>query len=136
MMEQASLIKWKKDGLKTPLSRALGLGAGHGALHHWMIQRVTGVFAVPLTFWLAWAVLQIKGLSYDGVVAWIAQPVNAVLMMLTVVVFAYHAALGLQVVIEDYVHTAGRKIVTLLFMKAVFIFVAAVSVFSILKVAL
>lgn len=135
-MKQASLIKWKNDGLKTPLARALGLGSAHGALHHWVAQRVTGVFAIPLTFWLVWAVLQLKNLPYAGVVDWMAQPVNAVLMMLTIVVFAYHAALGLQVVIEDYIHTAGRKIVALLFMKAVLTFVAAVSVFSVLKVAL
>lgn len=135
-MQEASLIKWKKGGLKAPLARVLGLGAAHGGMQHWIVQRVTGVLSVPLVFWLCWSVLGFVGASHAQVVSWMQQPVNAVLLMATVVIFCYHAALGAQVVIEDYVSGAGGKIVSLIFVKTLLAFVAAVSVFSILKVAL
>lgn len=135
-MQKASLIKWKEGGFKSPLSRALGLGSAHGGLQHWLVQRVGGIASLPLAFWLMYSFIYLGGQGYEGVVAWMQKPWNAVLMILSIVIFAQHAALGMQVVIEDYVHSVGRKITALLVMRAALLLVAAISVFSVLKVAL
>ncbi len=135
-MKQASLLKWNKGGLKNPLARARGLGASGGASHHWVMQRITSIFAVPLTFWLCAAIAGHVHTDYVTFTTWLAEPMNAILMILSVLTFTYHAAQGLQVVYEDYLHNEALKIFKLVGMKLVVFALVVACVFAVLKIAL
>ncbi len=130
------LIKWENGGLKAPLARARGLGSAHHGLHHWKAQRLTAVSSLLLGVWFLYALFTLKGADHAVFTAWLAQPVNAILMILTVVSFFYHAWLGLQVVVEDYIHDEFLKIVKLSATKMALFALALASIFSILKIAL
>ena len=130
-------LKWKEDGsIKSPLSRAKGLGSsGHGTAH-WMNQRITAVSNLFLMIWLVWSVVTtLVGASYEEFTAWLATPLNAILMILAVVSVFYHAALGSQVIAEDYIHHQGLKLYKLIGIKFFFIAACVACVFSILKVS-
>ncbi len=120
---------------RSPLGRARGLGSAKDGTHHWWMQRVTAVALVPLTVWFIAAVVGLATVDHATAAGWLAQPLNAVLMTLTVVATFYHASLGAQVVIEDYVHSEATKIASLIALKLVSFALAAIGVFSILKVA-
>lgn len=132
----APLIKWKPYGLKHPLSRAHNLGSAHHGVHHWIAQRLTAVLLIPLQLWLAYAVVHAVHTDYTGFIVWLSQPWNTILMILTVFTMFYHAILGCQVVIEDYIHNEAFKLLKLYGMKIVLITIGLVCVYSILKVAL
>jgi succinate dehydrogenase / fumarate reductase, membrane anchor subunit len=134
--KQASLLKWTKGGHKNPLTRARGLGAGHGAVHHWLMQRLASVLAVPLTFWLCYSITQLVHADYNAFIAWQAAPLNALLMILTIITFFYHAAHGVQAVIEDYVHHEAYKVFKLGIMRIVMFTSAVACIFAVLKIAL
>ena len=121
--------------LRTPLSRARGRGAaGHGAAH-WVAERVSAVALVPLTFWMIYAALTISTAGYSGAVAFVSHPVNAVLI-LTVLSVTLHMRVGMQVIIEDYVHDKALR-VTALFANTIYTVVVAVACFyAILRVGL
>ncbi|GIX22753.1 MAG: succinate dehydrogenase membrane anchor subunit [Gammaproteobacteria bacterium] len=93
------------NGLYSPLRRARGLGAGKHAVHHWWMQRLTAIALLPLTAWLGWSVSGLVGAGPLAWTAWLAQPTVAVGFTAWLLALYYHAALGVQVVIEDYVHT-------------------------------
>ncbi len=90
--------------MRTPLARAKGLGAAKEGVGHWWHQRLTAVALVPLTVWFCLAVASLPGADHAALVAWIAAPVNAVLLVTLVIVTLYHGYLGVQVIMEDYVH--------------------------------
>ena len=102
-----------EGSLRTPLSRVTGLGSARGGTHQWWLQRVTAIALVPLTFWFVVSLAALAGAERQVVVAWLGQPFPALLMLLFVLVGFYHLRLGLQVVIEDYVHGAPAKIALL-----------------------
>lgn len=129
-------IKWNPGGLKTPLSRARGLGSARSGVHHWIVQRITAISNMLLGLWFVASVICMADATYVEIIGWLNAPVNAVLMILFVVSVFYHAMLGLQVVIEDYVHCEAFKIAKLVGMKLVFIALAVACVFSVLKIAL
>ncbi|OAN50127.1 succinate dehydrogenase [Paramagnetospirillum marisnigri] len=121
--------------LKSALGRARGLGsAKEGAGHFWG-QRVSAIFLIPLSLWFVTAVIGLSRVDYAGVKAWFASPGNSALMLLTVLSVLYHAHLGLQTVIEDYVHCEAKKLVSLIAMKFAVAFLAVFMTVSILKVA-
>ncbi|CAN7506046.1 succinate dehydrogenase, hydrophobic membrane anchor protein [Phenylobacterium sp. LjRoot219] len=124
------------DSYRTPLSRARGLGAAKHGVTHWISERVGAVALVPLTLWGVFAVLRLAANDYDFAVAWIAQPLNAVLMVLLLGISFWHMASGLRVVIEDYIHVTLNKSALLILNLFVCGLAAALSIFSILKVAL
>jgi succinate dehydrogenase / fumarate reductase membrane anchor subunit len=132
----APLVKSKKFGLKHPLARARGLGSAHEGLHHWISQRVTAVLLLPLTVWLCWSMVGIAHMDHATFVAWLSQPWNTILMVLTVGTMFYHAVLGNQVVIEDYIHTEGLMIAKMLAMRFVYLIAGIACIYAILKVAL
>jgi succinate dehydrogenase / fumarate reductase, membrane anchor subunit len=121
--------------LVTPLNRVLGLGSAKGGAEHWWVQRLTAVALVPLGLWLAFALARLDDLSHAAVVAWIAQPGTSVLLILTALTLAYHSYLGIQVVIEDYVHGGAAKVVSLMLSTFAHATVAIVALFSILRIA-
>lgn len=130
--------KWEATAFKSPAARAAGLGSAHAGVHHWMHQRVTAIANIPLTLWAIWSALTLAaaGAEYETVRAFFAQPCNAILMVLFLVSVFYHAALGLQVVIEDYVHCETSKMLTLIAVKLALFALSVASVFSVLKLAL
>ena len=132
----APLVKSKKFGLKDPMVRARGLGSAHAGLHHWISQRVTAVLLLPLTLWLCWSMVGIVHMDYTAFTVWLREPWNTILMLLTVATMFYHAVLGNQVVIEDYIHTEAFLIIKMLAMRFVFLIAAIASIYAILKVAL
>jgi succinate dehydrogenase / fumarate reductase membrane anchor subunit len=94
-----------QEGLCTPLKVARGNGASGTGVHHWWIQRVTAIALIPLSIWFIFLVGGLLHASYADVLAAIAQPVRAVFLIVLSVCLFWHGALGLQVIIEDYVHT-------------------------------
>lgn len=117
--------------LRTPLSRARGLGSAKDGLHHWWAQRLTAVALIPLVVWFAVSLVMLSGADYATVRAWIGSPFVMVLLLLTIVIGLHHAQLGMQVVIEDYVHNDGAKlalIVLVRFLAVVFGLAAVVAI--------
>ena len=121
--------------LRSPIGRVLGHGAAKEGVGHWWSQRVSSVALVFLTLWFVSALLRLDDLNYALVTAWLAKPLNAVLMTLLVATTVYHSQLGVQVVVEDYVAGKGAKVVTLLLLKFLHVAVGALGIFAILKIA-
>ncbi len=122
----------QQPNLRSPLGRVRGLGSAKDGTGHWWAQRLTALALIPLTVWFVGAVISLIGAEQAAVAAWIGSPVVAGLLILLIVVTFYHTALGLQVVIEDYVHTEGAKIALLLFVKALTIVLSLSAVLSVL----
>ena len=123
-------------GYRTPLSRARGLGSAKHGVGHWISERVAAVALVPLTLWAVFGVLRLAAGDYDFAVAWIHDPLNAVLMVLTIAISFWHMHSGMRVVIEDYIHVALSKAGLTLLSLFVCGLSGALAIFSILKVAL
>ncbi len=128
-------MKWDNTGLKTAEARVSGLGSAKSGTHHWIHQRLTAVANIPLVLWLVWSICTHDFTSYLVFDGWISQPVNAILLILFVISAFYHAVLGTQVVVEDYVHNEPLKIIKLLSHRLIYIGLAVACIFSILKLA-
>ncbi|MGH8578860.1 MAG: succinate dehydrogenase, hydrophobic membrane anchor protein [Gammaproteobacteria bacterium] len=122
--------------LRTPLARALGSGSAKEGGHHWRAQRVTAIVLTPLTIWLVVSLIVMSGASYEAAVQWLSSPIVAALMLVFVAAVFYHAHLGMQVVIEDYVHTPWLKVILLLTLQFAMLLLALVSMLAVLRVAL
>lgn len=96
-------------GNGTSIGRVRGLGAAHHGAHHWLVQRFTAIGNLVLMSWLIVSLALLGDYGYASVVKWLSQPVSATAMILLVFSLFWHARLGLQVLIEDYVHDAGTK---------------------------
>ena len=122
--------------LTTPLSKVLGLGTAKSGVEHWWVQRLTAIALLPLGLWLAVALLGLPGLGYAEVVAWLREPLTAVLLLMTLIVVVYHSYLGVQVVVEDYVEGKGAKLAVMVLSALAHVFLGVAAVFAVLKVAL
>lgn len=128
-------LKWDESGIKTDLARARGLGSAKEGTEHWTNQRITAIANLPLMLWLIYNIVDLRGASYQEFSSWLAQPVNAILMTAVVISTFYHALLGSQVVVEDYVHNEGFKAFKMIGMKLFFSGAAIACIFSIFKIA-
>ena len=122
--------------LRSPLGRVLGLGTAKDGTSHWWAQRVSGVALVLLGLWFAISIATLPSLGHANMVAFIRELPNPVLLILLCVTMAYHSYLGLQVVIEDYVHGHGLKVASLVLSRFAHIFFAAVGVFAVLRLGI
>ena len=122
--------------LQTPLKRARGLGSAKSGAHHWIIQRITAVALIPLCLWVIWLVLATLHGDYAQARALVHAPVNAALLIAFVLAVFWHTQLGLQVVIEDYVHTRWLEISVQLAVKFFCVFGAVACVLAIARIAL
>jgi len=122
-------------GNGTSIGRVRGLGSARSGTHHWILQRFTAVSNLLLVLWLLFSVFQLPGLDHGSVTGWLAQPLVAVPMMLMLVSIFWHLRLGLQVLIEDYVHDDGLKFFAVLILNFYAIGGAALGIFAIAKIA-
>lgn len=121
---------------RTPLARARGLGSAKEGVAHWKLQRITSVSELILEIWFVIQLVRMFGSSYDEWVAWFTSPINASLMAVWMVSVFYHTKLGLQVVIEDYVHGRAMKIASLLALNLIAFGLAGASLVSIITISL
>ncbi|WGF88370.1 succinate dehydrogenase, hydrophobic membrane anchor protein [Marinivivus vitaminiproducens] len=122
--------------MRAPIARARGLGSAHEGVSHWKAQRLTAVANVVLVLWFVFSAATLSGAGYEEVRAWLRSPVSATLMILLAISVFYHAKLGVQVVIEDYVHHEGLKVASLTALTLATCALGAVCVVSVLMVAL
>ena len=121
---------------RTPLKIARGLGSAHSGAHHFMVQRITAVALAALGLWNVWIALEMLHMDYAAARALIAKPWNAVLMIAFAVAAFWHTQLGLQVIIEDYVHAKGFELALQVLVKFVCFLGAAASVLAVIRIAL
>ena len=122
--------------LRSPLGRVLGAGSAKRGVHDWWVQRLTSVALVPLSIWFVVSLLSLPSFDHGTVVAWMAQSPTALLLILLVLVGAWHSQLGVRVVVEDYVHGAGARTLTLVVLTFAHVLLAAAGVVAVLRVAL
>jgi succinate dehydrogenase / fumarate reductase membrane anchor subunit len=121
--------------LMSPLNRVLGLGAAKGAAEHWWVQRLTAVALLPLGLWLALSLLALPAFDYASVVEWVRRPLTSILLVLFIGAAGYHSSLGVQVVIEDYVHGTGAKAAARMLSTLAHVGLSVAAVFAVLKIA-
>lgn len=124
-----------KDQYATPLKRAKGLGSAHEGTDHWMKQKITAILNIPLVLWFVWSIINLQGASHAEFIVWQAQPANAVLMIMLIISVLYHAKLGSQVVVEDYISTEWFKMMKLIGQKIFFFGLGIMCIFCVLKIA-
>lgn len=119
--------------LRSDLARVRGLGSAKSGAGHWWAQRVTALALIPLVVWFVAQIVHLVGAPHAAVVDWVASPIPAILLILLVVATFHHAQLGLQVVIEDYVHGEAAKLVWLLLVKGAAIVLGLSVVFAVFR---
>jgi succinate dehydrogenase / fumarate reductase membrane anchor subunit len=122
--------------IRTPLARALNRGSAKDGLHHWWMQRLTALALVPLVIWLVISVISLIGAPYGEFVAWVSNPISAVLLSGLIIATFYHAALGMQVIYEDYIHTYLVRLAIDLVTKGILTILALLALYSVLSLAL
>jgi succinate dehydrogenase / fumarate reductase membrane anchor subunit len=121
--------------MRSEISRVRGLGAAKEGVQHWWAQRLTAIALIPLGLWLVASLVCYAGADQAGIALWLGSPFTLVALLLTVVAAFYHAALGLQVVIEDYVHARAAKLALIIFVQFAAFALAASAIVSLLIVA-
>ena len=121
--------------MRSPIGRAIGLGSAKEGVEHWWLQRVTAVALVPLTLWFVVAVVRLSGADIDAVRDWVGRPLPAILLVLLLIATFWHASLGLQVVVEDYVHTDLAKLGLLIVLRLGCFALAVAGIIAVLGMA-
>jgi succinate dehydrogenase / fumarate reductase membrane anchor subunit len=124
------------DVRRTYLGRAEALGAAGSGVHHWWAERVTSVALIPLTLWFVFSVIGMAGHSQPEIALWVSHPLVAVLLIALILASFHHTQLGLQVVLEDYVHQEGQRLIAILAMKGVVYFFGLLALLAVLKLAI
>jgi succinate dehydrogenase / fumarate reductase, membrane anchor subunit len=124
------------DIMRSPLGRARGLGSARAGAAHWWAQRLTAIALLPLTLWFLCGMVRMIGATRDDIVFWMAGPLPIVLMIALVIATFHHLQLGLQVVIEDYVHSDALRVGSTLVVKGLAMLLALACIVSVLKLGL
>jgi succinate dehydrogenase membrane anchor subunit len=120
--------------LRSPLGRVLGLGSAKDGTAHWWAQRVTAIALLPLTLWFVVSLLSLPALDFETVRTWLAYPMSGFLAVLLVAVLTYHSYLGTTVIVEDYVHSSGMKVLSLMSLRFLYVLSGGAAIFAILRV--
>lgn len=123
-------------GNGTSIGKVRGHGSAHSGAHHWLLQRYTAVGNLVLVLWLVFSLLMLPNLSHSSVITWLARPVPATAMALLVITSIWHARLGLQVLIEDYLHDSANKVAAIVAINLAAFAAAAFGVFCVVRIAL
>jgi len=121
---------------QTPLAKVRGLGSAKAGTGHFWMQRITAITLIPLSLWMVLYTKQLLTVSHEQIIVWLAGPLDSILAIAWVIAAFYHAVLGLQVVIEDYVHTEWRKITSIWLMKLTFLFFAIAAIVAIFRISM
>ena len=121
--------------MRSPLARAIGLGSAKEGVREWWAERVSAAALVPLSLWFAAAIIAHSGSDHAAFIAWMRTPLAAILMILLLIALFHHTALGLQVVIEDYVHS-GAKFAAVMSARLGCLALAVAGIVAILRIAL
>jgi succinate dehydrogenase / fumarate reductase membrane anchor subunit len=121
--------------MRSQLAQVRGLGSARSGVHHWWVQRLTAIALVPLSLWFVYAVLALKNQPQPVVAHWIGLPINTVLLISLVVASFHHMQLGLQVVIEDYVHGDAARLISLVLVKGTSFVLGLWAAISVLRLA-
>jgi succinate dehydrogenase / fumarate reductase membrane anchor subunit len=120
--------------LQSPLGKFLGYGSAKEGTEHWWGQKLTAVALVPLTLWFAIALLGLDAGDYETVRNWIAKPLNGILLILLLLAGLYHSMLGVQVIVEDYVH-GPLKVVSLVILNLAHWALAIAGIYSVVVIS-
>jgi succinate dehydrogenase / fumarate reductase membrane anchor subunit len=123
-------------GNGTSIGKVRGLGSAHHGAHHWLVQRTTAIGNLVMMSWLLVSLVMLDDFSHSSVSGWLVQPIVAVPMILLIISLFWHARLGLQVVIEDYIHNAGSKFALISALNLATIGGGAFAIFSVAALAL
>ncbi|MCK5478256.1 MAG: succinate dehydrogenase, hydrophobic membrane anchor protein [Methylococcales bacterium] len=121
---------------QTPLAKVRGLGSAKAGTSHFWMQRITALTLIPLSLWMVLYTKQLLEATHQDIIVWLSSPLDTILALAWVIAAFYHAALGLQVVIEDYVHTDWIKISSIWLMKLVFFFFALAAIVAIFRISM
>lgn len=124
----------KQDSLRSPLGRARGLGSAKDGTHHWWMQRVSAIAMIPSLIYLLAQLPALVQHDHDAFLIWLQQPCPALTLAIFIAAAFYHASLGIQVVIEDYIHSEGQKIALLLLNKLSFLFLGVTAVYAVVRI--
>jgi succinate dehydrogenase / fumarate reductase membrane anchor subunit len=122
--------------MRSPLGRAIGYGSAKEGVQHWWGQRISAIALIPLCLWFVSAIIGLVGSDLDAVQNWVGRPLPAILLLLVVIAVFYHAALGLHVVIEDYVHAELAKLGLVIVVRLLCFGFAVAGIFAVLSLAL
>jgi succinate dehydrogenase / fumarate reductase membrane anchor subunit len=122
--------------LRSPLGKVLGSGSAKDGTEHWWAQRVSAVALLILGSWFLYSIMRLDGFAHASVIEWVGQPFNSVMLLLLSVTLAWHSALGVQVVLEDYVRGPFLKVVSLIANRFAHVFLAIAAVVAILTITL
>ena len=123
-------------GNGTSIGRVRGLGSAHDGAHHWLVQRFTAVGNLVTVLFLGISLVMLPDLDHATVTGWISEPIPAFMLALLVITTFWHARLGLQVLIEDYVHTPGNKFAVIAMLNLATLGGAAFGLFCVVRLAL
>jgi succinate dehydrogenase / fumarate reductase membrane anchor subunit len=126
----------REHSLRTPLARVTGLGSAKDGTGHWWMQRLTAIALVPLMVWFVASLVSLAGAEQAAVKAWLQNPLAALLLLLLLGAGFYHLKLGLQVVIEDYIHGHAAKVALLIANAFACIGLGGGSILAVLKLTL
>ncbi len=121
---------------RTPLAKVKGLGSAKAGSSHFWMQRISAITLIPLSLWMVFFTKQLLNAPHQDIILWLAGPLDATLALAWVIAAFYHAALGLQVIIEDYVHTEWIKISSIWLMKLTLLFFALAAIVAIFKISM
>ena len=121
--------------MRSPLGRAIGLGSAKEGVEHWWMQRITAVALVPLTLWFVIAIIGLVGADLETMQNWVSRPLPAILLVLLLIAIFYHVSLGLQVVVEDYVHAELTKLGLITAIRLLCFAFAVAGIFAVLSIA-
>jgi succinate dehydrogenase / fumarate reductase membrane anchor subunit len=125
-----------KGSLRSELGRVRGLGSAKEGVHHWWAQRVSAIALIPLSLWFVACIVSLIDVDRATAIQWLGSPVTLGLMSLFLIALVYHAVLGLQVVIEDYIHAKAAKLILLLLIQFAGVGLVATGIVSLLLIAI
>ncbi len=123
-------------GNGTSIGRVRGLGSAHAGAHHWLMQRFTAISNLVLSIWFAVSLMALPNFNYITLRDWLIHPVPAIALALLIISTIWHARLGLQVVVEDYVHEAGSKFAAIVALNLAAFAGVAFGLFCVIRLAL
>ena len=125
-----------RSPLRSPLGRAIGLGSAKEGVQHWWAQRVSALALVPLSLWFVAAIVELAGADRTAFVNWVGNPLRAGFLVLLLLATFYHGALGLQVVIEDYIENEAQRLALIVVMRAAAFLLAVLGIVAVLQLSL